>query len=71
MEQDVMKMDVLKDCPFCGGKPMYDENRPDGCVYGSVHCMSCKIRTPKFSFQTYEQRREAATKLWNRRVDNG
>lgn len=69
VEKDVRYTNGLKDCPFCSGTPMYDENFDNGCVYGFIYCISCKIRTPKFSFRSYEQRREAATKLWNRRCE--
>lgn len=63
-------MNVLKNCPFCGGTPIYDENFHDGYVYGFIYCCTCKIGTPKFRFQSYEQRREAAAKRWNRRADD-
>ena len=63
-------MNVLKDCPFCGGKPVYDEYFQNGYGYGFIYCYSCKIGTPKFRFQSSKQRREAAAKRWNRRADN-
>ena len=57
-----MKTTKLKPCPFCGGEPERIINDTFG---HSVRCVKCYARTD------YYASKGAATRAWNRRIDNG
>ena len=56
-------MNVLKECPFCGGQAVLAKNGK------SVYCCGCKITVfPDFAYDPQTRYGEAETaKEWNRR----
>ncbi len=55
----------LEDCPICRGPGMIQEEN-GWCIY--AECMDCGSRTAELSYDTPEQRLEAARQaahLWN------
>lgn len=55
--------EILKSCPFCGGKAEYDDN--EAAFYGfdtpGVECTVCGVRN-------FEASMESAIKNWNKRI---
>ena len=59
--------EVLKECPFCGERPLYVVDRLEG-IY--IMCPQCKVRTPGyFDERPVEVPRAISTvrNLWNTR----
>ena len=70
----------VKNCPFCGGSPVFKfiRNRMD--AYALVECSNCKAQSNRFVIRNYKSGDEdsdkfwgqpgfiAAVELWNKRV---
>ncbi len=60
-----MKNDIVKDCPFCGGKAEYNEewqHEHYGFDTPYVECSICGVRN-------FESSKEIAIKNWNTRIE--
>lgn len=60
-----MKINILKDCPFCGGKARLFEYDPyDGyqgdCTHYVVYCTECKATIDR-------QKENQVVEAWNKR----
>jgi len=59
-------MNKLLKCPFCGSEVnITKEKLPYGKFLYRIDCPGCNIHTDSFD------KEKDATKIWNRRVDNG
>ena len=76
LEGEVVKMNELKPCPFCGGKAAVVSAQISGVWF--IRCKSCTAmigrKTKTISTlcgKEYFETREAAEIAWNRRADDG
>lgn len=53
----------LKPCPFCGNKPVFNEDKFKYGVVYSVYCEECCAEIARFE-------EAEAIEAWNRRVQN-
>ena len=58
--------EILKSCPFCGGKPYLDGDCTWGIASYYIYC-DCGIKTKPF---TGFNGKNKVIELWNRRVNN-
>ena len=68
-------MFLLKNCPFCGGKPYLEKHhrafvKAESTYVSLVRCMQCEAKTGKFDHREYGRSAasSAAVEAWNRRV---
>lgn len=67
-----MKENILKSCPFCGGKPKIENyygmisNTPIGCY---VECSNCHVTSRTVKVDTDYSAKEEVIKIWNMRMN--
>ena len=68
-------MFLLKNCPFCGGKPYLEKHhrafvKAESTHVSLVRCTQCEAKTGKFDHREYGRSAasSAAVEAWNRRV---
>lgn len=62
--------DLLKPCPFCGGKGMIFHDQMMDKVTSYVKCTKCDASTKQVVISTEYSSDEKAAKMWNRRTEN-
>lgn len=72
--------EVLKQCPFCGGKPYLETNhrafiKGETAKVAYVRCRNCNARTERFELRDFgrtsfsKDANEKAIEAWNRRAE--
>lgn len=67
-----MSKEILKTCPFCGGKAVWEEDKD---VFGDLVLTGYKIKCSKCWCSpfpnNYSGDRNRLADIWNRRYENG